>query len=252
MDHQNLQTLSQFSRYQFVKKITQFLLSVSVFSLLLSNSARLSFLHSFNFSFSTVPVQLFSHSLDKNCIFLLCNGLLVFVAKFSGLISSSSVYTNHSSIESVKSYEDDAQPVLDQYSKVSLLVKEDLMAQENVAAEERRESDECITREVEERETKQFIAEDEPDQERESGFSITPGNKEVSEVFVEEDDDHQEETIEEFVDKFPIQEDEEEYEYEEENGTLSTEELNKKFEEFIRKMKEEIRIEAQQQLVMVN
>lgn len=53
-------------------------------------------------------------------------------------------------------------------------------------------------------------------------------------------------------------------EEEEENGTLaeededgngmsstSTEELNKKFEDFIRRMKEELRIEAQRQLIMV-
>lgn len=46
---------------------------------------------------------------------------------------------------------------------------------------------------------------------------------------------------------------EEEEEEEELSGSkiLSTEELNKKFDEFIRRMKEEIRIEDQQQLVMV-
>ncbi|KAJ6776012.1 TRANSMEMBRANE PROTEIN [Salix koriyanagi] len=37
-----------------------------------------------------LSVSLFTHTLDKNCIFLLCNGLLVFVAKYSGFISSSS------------------------------------------------------------------------------------------------------------------------------------------------------------------
>lgn len=42
-----------------------------------------------------------------------------------------------------------------------------------------------------------------------------------------------------------------EEEEEEENGKLSTEELNKRFDDFIRKMKEEIRIEAQRQLVIV-
>lgn len=49
------------------------------------------------------------------------------------------------------------------------------------------------------------------------------------------------------------EEEEAEEEEEEEHGMeqLSTEELNKKFEDFIRKMKEELRIEAQQQLVLV-
>ncbi|KAJ0101695.1 hypothetical protein Patl1_03963 [Pistacia atlantica] len=46
-------------------------------------------------------------------------------------------------------------------------------------------------------------------------------------------------------------EEEEEEEEREQNGMISTEELNKKFEDFIRKMKEELRIEARQQLVMV-
>ncbi|XP_021636768.2 uncharacterized protein LOC110632753 [Hevea brasiliensis] len=215
--------------------------------LLLSNSSCLSFFHSFNFYFSTVPVQLFSHTINKNCMFLLCNGLLVFVAAFSGLISSSSEYKNRSSInESANNYEDDALPlVLDQYSTESLLENEDKMAQEKVAGEERRENDEYITGEVGDLETQQFIVDDDqPEESRESRVLITTV-KENSEVFVEEDDDYQREVVKEFDDKFPVQE-------EEENGMLSTEELNKKFEEFIRKTKEEIRIEAQQQLVMVN
>ncbi|KAJ8532516.1 hypothetical protein K7X08_012439 [Anisodus acutangulus] len=49
-----------------------------------------------------------------------------------------------------------------------------------------------------------------------------------------------------------IEEEEVVDESEEPLNKLSTEELNKKFEEFIRKMKEEIRIEARQQLVLVN
>lgn len=50
-----------------------------------------------------------------------------------------------------------------------------------------------------------------------------------------------------------VQVEEEEEEQEEKRGLekLSTEELNKKFDDFIRKMKEELRIEAQQQLVVV-
>ena len=42
-----------------------------------------------------------------------------------------------------------------------------------------------------------------------------------------------------------------EEEEEEEEEAISTEELNKRIEEFIRKMKEEIRIEAQRQLIAV-
>ncbi|KDP39289.1 hypothetical protein JCGZ_01046 [Jatropha curcas] len=244
-EHKNLQTLSQFTRYQFLKNITQLLLSVSVFSLILSNSARLSFLHSFNFCFSTVPVQLFSHTIDKKCLFLICNGLLVFVAKFSGLVttsddnnndnSSSKNYNSHNNSigYSVKNYEDDEPPTLKLDSSKSPMLEntEDLMDQENVSA---------AAAEVETRENDKEIEE-----EKESEF------------LVQEDDGGQEE-VKEFDDKFLIHEDyqeeeeEEDYEEEEENGMLSTEELNKKFEEFIRKMKEELRFEAQQQLIMVN
>jgi len=53
--------------------------------------------------------------------------------------------------------------------------------------------------------------------------------------------------------RLSISEEDQEEEEEEGNGMsiMSTEELNKKFDDFIRRMKEEIRIEAQQQLVMV-
>jgi hypothetical protein len=37
----------------------------------------------------------------------------------------------------------------------------------------------------------------------------------------------------------------------EEENSINTEELNKKFEDFIRKMKEDLRIDARQHLVMV-
>ncbi|KAG8658367.1 uncharacterized protein LOC110612154 [Manihot esculenta] len=256
--HQNLQTFSHTSRSQFLKKIIiQLFVSVSVFSLLFSNSSRFSLLHSFNFYFSTVPVQLFSRTIDKNCMFLLCNGLLVFVTTLSGLDSSFSKYNDHSSVnESVNNYEDDTATslVLAHYSKEPLLEREDMMAKEKVDDEERRENKECIHREAGDRETQQFIVEDEAEESRESGFLITSGKENSDEVLVEEDDDHQREVVIELDENFLVSEEEdyEEEEEEEENEMLSTEELNKKFDEFIRKMKEEIRIEAQQQLVMVS
>ncbi|KAF7831282.1 neurofilament light polypeptide [Senna tora] len=46
-------------------------------------------------------------------------------------------------------------------------------------------------------------------------------------------------------------EEEEKEVVEEENWRLSTEEMNKKFEDFIRRMKEDLRIEAQRQVVMI-
>ncbi|KAF4362257.1 hypothetical protein F8388_008141, partial [Cannabis sativa] len=58
--------------------------------------------------------------------------------------------------------------------------------------------------------------------------------------------------VQEKEEEFSWSEEDEDDEEEEElgNGKLSTEELNKKFDEFIRRMKEELRIEAQQHLIM--
>lgn len=57
----------------------------------------------------------------------------------------------------------------------------------------------------------------------------------------EEDEEDNEDVLEEY---------EEGEEEEVENGMLSAEELNKKCDEFIRRTKEELRIEAQRQLIM--
>ncbi|KAB2033055.1 hypothetical protein ES319_D05G422000v1 [Gossypium barbadense] len=89
------QSLSQFHR-----KLTRLLLSVSIFSLFFSHSL----FHSLNSTFhDTLAFKFLSHNIEKNFIFLLCNGLLVFLAKFSGLISSSSKHNNDH--QSFKSYE---------------------------------------------------------------------------------------------------------------------------------------------------
>lgn len=99
----------------------------------------------------------------------------------------------------------------------------DLVAEREVAEAERVEEQEdgSSNTEKEERESEAFPAEDEGIEEEENGVLLrTDGDKELAAAAVNEE--------------FP-----------------STDELNKKFEEFIRKMKEEIRIEAQQHLIAV-
>ncbi|KAE8125396.1 hypothetical protein FH972_020208 [Carpinus fangiana] len=213
-EYHSKQTLTQLINIQFLKKITQLLVSVSVFSYFFSYPSLFSFLQSFNLYFSTFPSHLFSHTIDKNCIFLLCNGLLVFLAKYSGLTSSLSG-SNHNE-ESFKSVGDGLQPepLIILETKEAMLDKEALV--ETIG------SAEIVAAEQHGREMDHFIKEVEKETEK----SISK----------EEEQEHEE------------QEREEE---EEGNGMLSTEELNKKFDDFIRRMKEEIRIEAQQQLVMV-
>ncbi|KAH1063096.1 hypothetical protein J1N35_028083 [Gossypium stocksii] len=215
------QSLSQFHR-----NLTQLLLSVSIFSLFFSHSYCLSLFHSFSFTFrNTLAFKFISHNIDKNFIFLLCNGLLVFLAKFSGFISSSSQHSNLSddiyNHQSFKSYTYIPQTESTRLDTSTPLL--DLEKEENAGFVEEEAKGSSI---------------DEPFVE----------DNEESETYEPEEEEEEEEDIEESENYEP---EEEEEELMEGNNVLSIEEMNKRFDEFIRKMKEEIRIEAQQQLVMV-
>ncbi|KAG6685917.1 hypothetical protein I3842_12G135800 [Carya illinoinensis] len=232
------QTLTQFISMQFLKKVTQLVLSVSLFSFFFSHSSSLSFPQSFDF-LSAFPFQLFGHTVDKNCIFLICNGLLVFLSKYSGLISSLP-RSNHDE-ESITSVDLGLQPDSSTLETNEATLENKVMVEtvgsaENVALKQRREIDYLIkdvkketeNTAVEEGENRFFISEEE-----EEGV-----------VYVSEDEKEQNESAtSSFINK--------EEEENEGNEKLSIEELNKKFDDFIRRMKEEIRIEAQRQLVMV-
>ncbi|KAB1203830.1 hypothetical protein CJ030_MR8G005076 [Morella rubra] len=139
--YHNLRTLSQLIKLQFLKKVTQLLLSVSVFSFFMFHSSLLSFFQSYNLYFSKYLLQLFSHAIDKNCIFLLCNGLLVFLAKLSGLTRFLSGSTQNE--ESFKSMEDGLQPESSiPETKEAMLLKEAIETSgwaEKIALEQVRE-----------------------------------------------------------------------------------------------------------------
>ncbi|PQQ05057.1 uncharacterized protein Pyn_05274 [Prunus yedoensis var. nudiflora] len=95
MDYIKVSSIQAASQFNFSQshnqsKVIKLLLSVSVLSILLSYSSLVSFLlHSLNAFTSAASVKLFSYSFDKNYMFLLCNGLLVFIVKNSGLIGTS-------------------------------------------------------------------------------------------------------------------------------------------------------------------
>ncbi|GLT57468.1 hypothetical protein SLA2020_304360 [Shorea laevis] len=238
-EHRKLQILSQFIGSQFLRKFTKLLLSLTVFSLFFSHLSIISMLYSFNFYLHTLPIKLLSHNIDKNCIFLLFNGLLVFLAKYSSLISSSS---NHNIPDgSFKGCKDvqQSEPI-----QVQLWENEVVVEAENGR----------IIEEVAERETEKFgLEEEEETKNREGDIVNSIMDGEQKEEDYDENGDFCEEDVKEIDGSYVIQEveEEEEEEMEEENGLLSTEELNKKFDEFIRKMKEDLRIEAQQQLILV-
>ncbi|XP_054799729.1 uncharacterized protein LOC129304109 [Prosopis cineraria] len=169
------------------------------------------FLHycNFNFSFSfsfSFPSKIFSHTIDKNCIFLLCNGLLVFLGITTSFSTSS---PPHDDLFHHYSHDYDASE--DEVIRVS-----------EIAAE--------------------MMQEDDPDTDADADADEVSGvllglELKEEEEWLEDDD--------EIVDAESVED-------EEENWMLSTEQMNKKFDDFIRRMKEDLRIEAKRQLVMVH
>ncbi|CAN4084517.1 unnamed protein product [Withania somnifera] len=84
-----MEKVSLNSQLYFLKKAMKILLPVSVFSLVFTQSYSLlpSLVRSFNEFSSYFSLQLFTYSTERNYIFLLTNGILVFIIKNSGLIS---------------------------------------------------------------------------------------------------------------------------------------------------------------------
>ncbi|XP_059662401.1 uncharacterized protein LOC132308356 [Cornus florida] len=218
---QSEQYLNSLTQY-LNKKVIQLLiislsfLSFSFLSLSFSSPCYSFFLHYFNLYLSGFPFQLLTqYSLHRNYIFLICNGILVLLAKTSGFInilspSVDSDLNDHSVLINGDSL---------QSSKESLMIEKEQVSVEYL------------------------------DEEHEPAGIVNFNTKLGGE-------EKQEET-EKGSSGFIIQEEkeEEEEEEEEEDGNddelLNREELNKKFDDFIRRMKQEIRIEAQHQLVIV-
>jgi hypothetical protein len=170
-------------------------------------------------------------------MFLLANGLLVFVGltkSFSASSSDDDKSSDSSDDLSSSKYieEEDKAHILDVEANDPMLVREDEkitseLDEQNAAAEEvveenieniifiDEEQGEEMNEVEEEKEVELFDADDEGDKGSENDY-----------ILIEENN------------------------IEEENS-INTEELNKKFEDFIRKMKEDLRIDARQHLVMV-
>lgn len=172
--------------------------------------------------------------MDKNSIFLIFNLLLVVLAKYSGLIRSLSWSSTCYRISDEASFNINTEGGFRVES--SMLRQED---QEAIASS----STDNVINAGDQKEGEFFINQVEQDADN------------AVEEYKEEEHDEPE-------GRFIISEEEEEEngifteEYEEAgNGMLtsstSTEELNKKFDDFIRRMKEELRIEAQRQPIMV-
>lgn len=239
-------TIAKFNYLQVVfTRTLQVVVSLSLLSLFLCYSWGFSlFPHSFSVYFSTYLLSLFTGTLERKYMFLICNGILAFLAKSSvSSSSSSSSPLDPSELdgqvkmkEAARRSEEDV-PVLKASVVVDVsFVNED--GEQGKSTEQEEEVEEqgdhgrvSLYREDNEEKKDQALREDDEDndgEEEEGNGLSSPSNQ----LVVEEDEGG--------VDQGTAAANEE---------LASTEELNKKFEEFIRKMKEEIRIEAQQQLI---
>lgn len=206
-----------FSQSHNQSKVIKLLLSVSVLSILLSYSSLVSFLlHSFNAFTSAASVKLFSYSFDKNYMFLLCNGLLVFIVKNSGLIGTSPPgSTDLNNDEHAPKNSENRKRVVELAETTAPKAKEEVVNVE-VEQEQEREDDEIfitVEEEAEEEDKRVLITQDEEEEGCRNSL-----------IMVEDHDAYEEEGIE----------------------SLSREELNKKCDDFIRRMKEGIKLEVQQ------
>ncbi|XP_074319045.1 uncharacterized protein LOC141655966 [Silene latifolia] len=231
--------------HEFVKKTTQIILPFSLFSFLILHPSWLPFMQSFISNFSTFYFQIISLAADKNYIFLLCNGILVFVAKYS----CQTVDPQPGSLDE-KSTSD---PLLDQ--KLTLVddvvvynqYKDDYIQIDDqttsAAAEEEQEQEDDY-----DYDDKHVLEEEFPYENIQEDINV---DIKKEEYIIEE---YQNTRALLFEDEEKEEEDaEKEKEQEQDNiiANMSTEDLNRKFDDFIKKMKEEIRFEAQQQLIVV-
>ncbi|KAG6641916.1 hypothetical protein CIPAW_09G107300 [Carya illinoinensis] len=220
-DQKLLQNVDKFNKKykKFLKRTLQYsVISVSLFSLFLCYSSGFCFFsHSFVVYFSTFHFSLFTHTLQRRYIFLICNAILAILAK--SLFSSSS----STSVTDIGGDFSASDVIATKTSVAEEVQVGSIGSVDNVAlgAEGGEEQQQKLADQAEKLEV------------QEDGSSSGAENEESEiEAFIADQDEGGEEE-------------------EEEVPPEANDELNKKFEEFIKKMKEELRIEAQRQLIAV-
>ncbi|XP_042041373.1 glutamic acid-rich protein-like [Salvia splendens] len=148
---------------------------------------------------------------ERKCMFLLCNGILAFLAKNLNLNTSARDNFDREDCLFTVEYDHNSSNASEVPEEIEIKVQDD-RASQNAA-------DEIIETEI--------VCEDWNEDEDEDGD--------------EDDEDEDGDEDDEESEPPSVVSD----------MRVSTEELNKKFDEFIRKMKEEIRIEARQQYLIV-
>lgn len=204
---------------RFINKTLQFLVVVSFSFFLYSYFSGFPFFFfSYNLQLSSLIFPLCARALDRKYMFLVCNGIVVFLAK-TGILNSA---------------EDGAEKV----TEIPAVMKEETFRTNAESMEYTINSTQVAV--SEEQTIQQHSVQDDGDIDKGAEETkMTDGTLLESEELEEEDDEYLEEN--KTIDSLS----------EVNEARVSTEELNRKIEEFIRKMKEEIRIEAQQQLITV-
>ncbi|PON90276.1 Transmembrane protein [Trema orientale] len=221
---------AKFNKHHFLRRTLQVVLSVSILSLFICYSHGVSFFpHSFSVYFSTCLFSLFTHTLERKYMFLICNGILAFLAKTSVSSSYDSSYSDGTTVPPSKLSADIA-------SKAALN-EDQVVDQSSVGVD-------FIGDEEEEQQT----TEDEDGVEKADEEQGNNSQALSSTTSSSADDENGNEEEGREISGCGVSSNKQEANDEE---LISTDELNKKIEEFIRKMKEEIRIEAQRQLIAV-
>ncbi|KAK1405531.1 hypothetical protein POM88_005136 [Heracleum sosnowskyi] len=238
MDYQlKIPVSSLFKKIHFSKKSIQILLSLSVFSFLISQSLQL---HLFLSTFSS---KLFSFSTERNYIFLLCNGVILVIIKTSGSSAPLGMEGSRNKDDERNNY-DEAFRNKDNEKKIHDKALRDGEKNIHKCSNKLFTSTSVLLVETKTEVTKTIENEnDVTREETEENVTLT-AHHEVK------DEDENDKLL-----KMVKEEEEQQIanikEREEENeGLLSLEELNKKCEDFIRKMKQGIIIEDRQ-LIMV-
>ncbi|KAJ0017367.1 hypothetical protein Pint_09459 [Pistacia integerrima] len=218
------------SSSSFLKRTLQLVLSISIFSCILCYSSGFSFFpHSFNVYFSTFLFSFLTHTLERKYMFLICNGILVFLAKTSIACSSSSSCVGKKNLPAseVKA------PVRDVGEEALVEARTESNSLENAALA----AEEELDQQEKEKEQGYLLREEEEEERQKEALRAEGEDEEERSVIVEEEENRE---VLEATEGAST-----------EDTQISTDELNKRIEDFIRKMKEEIRIEAQRQLITV-
>ncbi|XP_011100572.1 uncharacterized protein LOC105178735 [Sesamum indicum] len=172
----------------YLKKLTQILLPISLFSLLFSHESSLPpmMLQSYDYLVSSLSTNFFTYTSERNYVFLLCNGILALIIGTSFESGSKGIRFRDRHPERVNEFQ------------------------------EKTKSIEVVVKLAEEAEGRE-----------ENGPSSSP----IAEVdkYVELNCQNCDE----------IEEDEEEDGVDDDQGCLSEDEMNKKFDDFIKRMKQE-------------